>query len=100
MLSATSSLPATSAVHTGKNNSDFTVKHCDRLSDFEYDDDVKYNPSTDDSFSSEEGSIGKSIPRGFDQNLYGKQFNVKEGNKIVLKVGQLFENVNKFRHVL
>ncbi|KAA8525779.1 hypothetical protein F0562_007634 [Nyssa sinensis] len=128
MLLATSSLPATSAVHTGtvdsndnisdsgdvedyskgiyglssedddldmnktdcgenigKNNSDFTVDHGDGLSNFESDDDVEYDPSTNDSSSSEEDSVSKSTTRVFDQNLYGKEFNVKEGNKIVLK---------------
>ncbi|KAA8541189.1 hypothetical protein F0562_025204 [Nyssa sinensis] len=58
-----------------KNNSDFTVGHGDRLSDFESDDDVEYDPSTDDSFSSEEGSIGKSTARS--QGL-GKQSNKRE----------------------
>ncbi|KAA8515194.1 hypothetical protein F0562_018373 [Nyssa sinensis] len=84
----------------GKNNSYFTIEHDDGLSDFESDDDVEYDPSTDDSSSNEEGSIGKSVARVFDQNLYGKEFNVREGSKIMLKVGQLFENVDKFRQVL
>ncbi|KAA8550709.1 hypothetical protein F0562_002393 [Nyssa sinensis] len=143
MLPTTSSLPATSAVHTGtadcndnmsnsrdvkdyskdnyglsyedddlymnrtdcgkniaKSNNDFTTEHDDGLSNFESDDDVEYDPSSDNSSSSEEGNVGRSTARVFDQNLYENEFNVKEGNKIVLKIGQLFENVDKFRQVL
>ncbi|KAA8542617.1 hypothetical protein F0562_023769 [Nyssa sinensis] len=43
--------------------------------------DVEYDLGTDDSSSSEDGSVGKSTTRVFDQNLYEKKFNVEEGSK-------------------
>ncbi|KAA8524279.1 hypothetical protein F0562_010702 [Nyssa sinensis] len=76
----------------------------DDFSDFDSNDDVEYNPSSDDSNIDEgegegEGK-GKSTSRVFEYNLYGEEYHTREGDKIVLKSGQLFENVDKFREVL
>ncbi|KAA8550060.1 hypothetical protein F0562_001744 [Nyssa sinensis] len=74
----------------------------DDLSDFESNDDAEYNLSSDDN-STEEGEgqgKGKSTSRVFEYNLYGKEYHARKGDKIVLKSGQLFENVDKFREVL
>ncbi|KAA8544892.1 hypothetical protein F0562_019713 [Nyssa sinensis] len=98
MLLATSSLPATRVVHIGTADCNDNMSDSedveDYSEDFESDDDVEYDPSIDDSSSSEEGSVRKSTCGVFDQNLYGNEFNVKEGSKIVLKwtltVGNVF----------
>ncbi|KAA8525266.1 hypothetical protein F0562_007121 [Nyssa sinensis] len=71
----------------------------DGLSDFESDDNIEYNPSSKSS-NSDEDSVGKSTSKVFEQNLYGKEYHVSEGDKIVLKLGQLFENVDTFREVM
>ncbi|KAA8531001.1 hypothetical protein F0562_005709 [Nyssa sinensis] len=82
----------------------------DDLSDFDSNDDAEYNPSSVDSSINEgegegEGESkgkgkGKSTSRVFEYNLYGEEYHAREGDKIVLKSGQLFENVDKFREVL
>ncbi|KAA8543946.1 hypothetical protein F0562_021877 [Nyssa sinensis] len=76
----------------------------DDFSDFESNDDAEYSPSSDDSSTNEgegegEGE-GKSTSRVFEYNLYGEEYHAREGDKIVLKSGQLFKNVDKFREVL
>ncbi|KAA8541318.1 hypothetical protein F0562_025281 [Nyssa sinensis] len=76
----------------------------DDLSDFESNDDAEYNPSSNDN-STDKGEgkdkgKGKSTSRVFEYNLYGKEYHAREGDKIVLKSGQLFEIVDKFKEVL
>ncbi|KAA8537000.1 hypothetical protein F0562_029478 [Nyssa sinensis] len=74
----------------------------DDFSDFDSNDDDEYSPSSDDS-STDEGKgegEGKSTSRVFEYNLYREEYHARKGDKIVLKSGQLFENVDKFREVL
>ncbi|KAA8537866.1 hypothetical protein F0562_027554 [Nyssa sinensis] len=74
----------------------------DDFSDFESNDNAEYNPSSDDSKTDEgEGKgKGKSTSTVFEYNLYGEEYHAREDDKIVLKSGKLFENVDKFREVL
>ncbi|KAA8517877.1 hypothetical protein F0562_015334 [Nyssa sinensis] len=72
----------------------------DDLSNFESNDDAEYNPSSEGSGIDEGEGKGKSTSKVFEYNLYGKEYHAKEGDKIVLKSRQLFENVDKFKEVL
>ncbi|KAA8537001.1 hypothetical protein F0562_029479 [Nyssa sinensis] len=76
----------------------------DDFSYFDSNDDDEYNPSLDDNSidkgESEGKGKGKSTSRVFEYDLYGEESHVREGDKIVLKSGQLFENVDKFREGL
>ncbi|KAA8541876.1 hypothetical protein F0562_023028 [Nyssa sinensis] len=59
------------------------------------------SPSVETDSSEGEGEgKDKSTSRVFEYNLYGEEYHAREGDKIVLKSGQLFENVDKFREVL
>ncbi|KAA8544217.1 hypothetical protein F0562_022229 [Nyssa sinensis] len=72
----------------------------DDLSDFESNDDAEYNPSSESSNTNEGEGKGKFTSRVFEYNLYGNEYHAREGDKIALKLGQLFENMDKLREVL
>ncbi|KAA8517898.1 hypothetical protein F0562_015372 [Nyssa sinensis] len=76
----------------------------DDLSDFKSNDDAEYNPSSDDNNTDEGEGKGKgkgkvkSTSRVFEYNLYREEYHAREGDKIMLKSRQLFENVDKGEH--
>uniref|UniRef100_A0A5B7ARQ4 SWIM-type domain-containing protein n=1 Tax=Davidia involucrata TaxID=16924 RepID=A0A5B7ARQ4_DAVIN len=76
----------------------------DSFSDFESDFEDNNYPNSEHNFNSDEdrdeGHVDKSTSRVFDQNLYGNEFKVVEGQPIVLSTGLLFEDVYQFRQVL